>query len=497
MAPKSLIKKRKRADSISDDFDSDVEVGQDARSDVSSEREDEQETRAQKRVRLAKAYLEDLKERQRGRDEVDAGEIDREIIEDRLRKDALQESENFHNFVAESLILKSIHTTPRNKTHRLPVTYASCSPTLSHIYTSSKEGTIIKWSLSQIPTNDQTGLTGRITYIAKSRSQPKKEGKGVTQRGKVSNHHGEILTLAVSEDGRRVVSGGRDNVIGLWDVEGEKLEWITGNKAHRDAVTAISIRPVNNQVYTASLDRSIKLFSLESLALIDTLLGHQDHVLDLALLRGENAVTVGARDRTARYYKVTEETALVFRGGGEGKKGDNAERYTEGSLECCAMIDRQSFLTGGDSGTISLWHVSRKKPIFSHALAHGVEESVAEDGSVSKNPRWITSIACLKYGDVFATGSWDGHIRLWRLEHNLKSFSPLFSLPVIGVVNSLQILTAPIMGRKKGIEEQEDVVVVAGVGQEHRLGRWMRKREGKNGAVVAVLTQKKEEAMET
>ena len=88
-------------------------------------------------------------------------------------------------------------------------------------------------------------------------------------------------------------------------------------------------------------------------------------------LRAETVVTCGGRDRTVRYWKIVDETQLVFRGGGrsklrdlleggafEGMDVDGGEKqkdrehktYVEGSMEVVCMIDETTFLSGGDSG---------------------------------------------------------------------------------------------------------------------------------------------------
>lgn len=61
-------------------------------------------------------------------------------------------------------------------------------------------------------------------------------------KAKVSDagHKGEILCLAASEDGKWLVTGGRDKVVGVWNVEGEEPKWITGMRGHKDAIT---VRP--------------------------------------------------------------------------------------------------------------------------------------------------------------------------------------------------------------------------------------------------------------
>jgi hypothetical protein len=47
------------------------------------------------------------------------------------------------------------------------------------------------------------------------------------------------------------------------------------------------------------------------------------------------------------------------------------------------------------SRSLSLWHTGKKKPIFTQAFAHGIEDT----------PRWITSIAHLRGSDLFASGT--------------------------------------------------------------------------------------------
>lgn len=118
---------------------------------------------------------------------------------------------------------------------------------------------------------------------------------------------------------------------------------------------------------------------------VETLFGHQDHVLAVDALLGENCVSVGGRDKTVRYWKIVDETQLVFRGGGrsrvreviegglraddegddveedmasrlsakeKGKEREMTKKFVEGSIECVAMIDETTFVSGGDSGQV-------------------------------------------------------------------------------------------------------------------------------------------------
>lgn len=141
---------------------------------------------------------------------------------------------------------------------------------------------------------------------------------------------------------------------------------------HKDAVTGLAFREGTHQLFSASLDRSVKIWSLDDMAYVDTLFGHQaevgggcclgarfswvgrsklanrlrwvlggaggrwvglatslsagyvtlnpipvplapsKQVLGIDALRAERVVTC-AGDRTCRVWKVAEESQLIFR----------------------------------------------------------------------------------------------------------------------------------------------------------------------------------------
>jgi hypothetical protein len=72
---------------------------------------------------------------------------------------------------------------------------------------------------------------------------------------------------------------------------------------HRGAVTGLAFRQGTQQLMSSSLDRTIKLWSVEDRSYIDTLYGHQSDVIAIDCLRQERILTAG-RDRTLRLWKV-------------------------------------------------------------------------------------------------------------------------------------------------------------------------------------------------
>lgn len=378
-------------------------------------------------------------------------------------------------------------------------------------------------------------------------------------------HTGELWSLSLSQDGKFLATGGADRRIGIWSCptasEGSSNEspsWVKALAGHKDGISGLRFRVGSHELYSASLDRTLKLFDVDQLSYIETLFGHQESILSLDALRSELAVSVGGRDRSARWWKIRDESQLVFRGGAKNKmrdvmeggdlldaeggqrkvKGDRGGAIVEGSLEAVAMIDDSHFLTGGDSGAISLWSLGKKKPIFTRAVTHGFDRTTSSDGQETLVPRWITSLAALPYGDVFASGSWDGSIRLWALDRQLRSFKPLFNVAAPGFVNSVQLLQPPRSTLKepcvrpelyrfrvktgarevnghvngqvnghggdingavsasaatedasiRGRKEMVAPILIAALGQEPRMGRWIKDKKVQSAGLVVPLS---------
>lgn len=168
----------------------------------------------------------------------------------------------------------------------------------------------------------------------------------------------------------------------------------------------------------------------------------------------------------------------MLRGGGKSRTESGAE-FSEGSIDAICVLDDSHFVSGGDSGTIALWSTGKKKAIFSVKLAHGVDPKAANllpSEEEHPSPRWITALAAIRGTNLFASGSWDGRIRLWAIDEQLRGFKPAGEIEVSGFVNAIQMLSLP-----------EGNILSAAVGREPRLGRWMASKGVANGLFTATL----------
>ncbi|ORX63067.1 WD40 repeat-like protein [Hesseltinella vesiculosa] len=457
---------KKTDDDIDDDDDNEPIGDMDLQDSEPESEEEMQETAAEKRVRLAKAYLnkieQDLEDQFAGG--FDAADLDRDLIAERLRHEEDEKAGKIHRRIADHFDVSCLKAEKiqSRKGHQLAVTAAVLTDDGQFIYSASKDGSIIKW--------DATTLD-KLHVFPGGR-------KGAKE---FTGHTDAIYCMAVTSDGQYLATGGKDKKINIWSAKEDK-HWATFTQ-HRDAISGLAFRIGHHQLYSGSYDRTIKLWNAAEKGYIETLFGHQDHVTSLDTLARERCISTGGRDKTTRLWKIVEQSQLVYRGGVTTKDEQGKAKYIEGSLDCVSQIDESLFVTGGDSGTLSLWDINRKKPIFTINTAHGTERFVdsngnTPDGQAIDTVRWITALACIKYSDVLVSGSWDGFVRFWKLAEDNKSLKPIAELAVDGVINSLQVKT---------IASSNRTFLVIGVGQELSRGRWLRLKKAKNGTRIIEL----------
>uniref|UniRef100_A0A7N6AYD7 U3 small nucleolar RNA-interacting protein 2 n=1 Tax=Anabas testudineus TaxID=64144 RepID=A0A7N6AYD7_ANATE len=399
----------------------------------SGEEHEYDETPQEKKLRLAKLYLEQLKEEEEKKAEEDSFETD--LIAGRLQEEVLEQKGKLQRLIAKDLIPPDTSEIRLLRGHKLPVTCVVISSDDKCIFSAAKDCSIIKWDVA----------SGKKLHTIPG-------GRKGTEDRHVG-HTAHILCMAISSDGKYLATGDMNKLIMIWEAETCKhLYKFTG---HKGPVSGLSFRKGTHDLYSASHDRSVKVWNVDENAYVETLFGHQDAITGLDSLSRERCVTAGGRDGTVRVWKITEESQLVFHG-------------HQGSIDCIQLINEEHMISGADDGSVSLWSVNKKKPLSTVKKAHG-----CHGDTELEQPHWVASVAALQNSDTVASGSHNSQVQLWKCGQNYL----LAISPVSGFVNSLKFSSS-------------GQFLVAGVGQEHRLGRWWRLKEAKNGIYVIPLKRK-------
>lgn len=451
---KRTVEKEDKDDEILES-DSDEEPVSDGVAENDEDDDEVQESATERRLRLAKSILQQVKNEEKvRREDEDEDEDDPqglvssdERVATRLKNEMMEARGYRQRQVACKVVIPSggiAETGTTRRAHSRPVTCLTLTSDDTTAYTASKDGAVFKWDVESGTKTKFCSGGDYMTYDG-----PSYPGS-FAEPGPSSNGYA-VLSCAVSSDGHFLATGGGDRVVHIYDTRTQKQ--IQAFPGHKDMITGLKFRDGTNQLYSVGLDRAVKIWSLDDMMYLDTLFGHQGEIMGVDCDNKERPITV-SRDHTSRMWKIADETHLVFRGGGY-------------SLDCITLMGGGAWVTGSDNGSLQLWQQMKKKPTMLVKGAHGE----SEESGLGIAAGWVQSLAAVKGGDLLASGAGDGCIRLWGLERDSTSMKELYEVPVRGFVNGLAFA-------------RSGEFLVAGIGQEPRMGRWARYAKARNGLFV-------------
>ena len=281
------------------------------------------ETAEERKLRLAKKYLEEIEIEEKER--LESQEIDKSLIEDRLEDEtAVPYKKEKQKIIADKIaVVSDLDTTKHLKNgHKLSVTCVCFSPDAAYVFSGGKEGSIIKWCLK---------AKRKLKIIPAER-------KG--QNEKKMGHSGPVSSIAISTSGKFLATSGPECDIRIWNTEDMSLHHRF--EGHRAQVTGLAFRRSTHSLYSCGKDRIVKVWNVDELMYVEDLFGHQDPITSIDSLFRERCITAGGRDSTIRVWKIPEESQLVFQG------------TSNQSIDCVKFLTEQHFVSGGDDGFVRL-----------------------------------------------------------------------------------------------------------------------------------------------
>lgn len=205
-------------------------------------------------------------------------------------------------------------------------------------------------------------------------------------------HSHFVTCVAISPDGKTVLSGSEDKTIKWWDLDtGKELKTFKG---HSDYVKCIAFSPDGQTMLSGSVDKTIKWWHLESGADLKTLEGHEAYVNCIAFSRGDGQTIIsGSHDNTIKWWNLdTREVIHTF--------SDH-----EGPVNCIHFSpDGQTFISGSADKTVRWWSLERKNEI--KALKGHSDQVTGAIFSID--------------GNSVISASWDNTIKRWKLATGKK-----------------------------------------------------------------------------
>lgn len=222
--------------------------------------------------------------------------------------------------------------------------------------------------------------------------------------------HKGATAISVSHDGKKVVSGGRDCALQLWNAEsGKRLAgpW----KLHKQRVWSVSWSPDGNHIASCSADSTLIICSADSgEPIFEPLPTEQEAVHAVAYSPNGESVATGGQDSTIKIW--------------DAHKGHIQATLRGHILSVSSVVwtkDGSQVISGSVDHTVRIWGVSEQKEVCLAIHAH---------------LHTINYIAVSTH--VFATASID-HAYLWNLKTRQRLAGP-FELSKYDEANGVALL---------------------------------------------------------
>jgi WD40 repeat protein len=217
----------------------------------------------------------------------------------------------------------------------------------------------------------------------------------------LTGHTSIVISVAVTPDGTKIVSGSWDGTIRVWDVVtgellGEPLSWDSGE------VTSLAVTPDGTKIVSGGSDKTIRVWDLATGAPVgEPLAGHTSWVTSVAVTPDGTRIVSGSHDNTVRVWDLVTGAPV----------GQPLTGHTSSMNSVTVTPDGTKIVSGSSDTTIRVWDLATGAPVGEPLTGHS---------------GWVMSLAVTPDGTkIVSGGGSDGTIRVWDLATGAPVGEPL------------------------------------------------------------------------
>lgn len=215
----------------------------------------------------------------------------------------------------------------------------------------------------------------------------------------IEGHKDNVLALAFSPDGKRLVSASYDKNLIIWDVESGAAVSTLAN--HVDAVYTVAWSPKGDRIASGAGDRTVKIWSAADGKLLATISDSADAVLTVAFSPDGATLAGAGADKIIRLWDMSASDAPLEQSGSTAGRLKASTFAHEGAvLHILYAPDGATLYSTGEDKRIKAWDAS----------------TLAEKQAFEQQSDWVTALALDPKGALLAAGRYDATTTIYAAD---------------------------------------------------------------------------------